>query len=783
MVEMWIDRKRCDIDHLPTIPIGFDVAKLTNVEGVREGRCIELTLAATPANDAIFGTSQDLYATSRFNMEHHTATIEKEGIKIFGGTVYLLSTNLDGDGNSYSIRINEGGAEWIDGVIYGTLSDLDIPFRDLLNLHTISQSWEWDQAVRFLPIYRGDYQPHYSSSSDLPVERMLLTDDYHPFLSVADMVRAMFAKSGYTLRSNFLESELGQSLYMSGEYARKDNAYAKTKCDFFARRAEEGIATADHIGRVYASNCVAAHSLGAIVDTPEEVGEDLSNGTFCLNNVFHKDDVGDICFTPNIAVNVGFLLHLEYTTEYNILSRERLCGFDTVEGLHGERVEVALANTCEDFRSCPASNMRYRPLVFDHIENRQYQLEATLANGLTGVIHKWSSRSSLFSTPSSKISGLTLYYRDDNNDVWYPYTGDWALYSGFIEEQGTADVEMDFRLSPHDLAAGETLVLDKFWFGGAEPGMQLRVGTGTTLRPYFTSVPGFNSVIEWRDIAPRTIRQADLLAALGEMFNLAFYTDRTRKELHIEPLEELYHQGGEVDWSDRINHLGSLAITDTGMDLPQDFVLSYIDSDLASHNFNTANNTTLGRWSFRNPLYGSKDAAKTAGNKLFTTTLNVSSILASAPSASILQVGDIGSEGDFETPFTPRIVCYKGMRTLPKGESWGTSARLDKYPYATFVDEETNLCFEERNGVEGLSRHYLPMLLRRRDSRRVTLTLHLTTAEIASLLTSDGSKPSLRTPFRLNILGESVPFRLAKVERWDTESNVVQCTFEQELNN
>ena len=87
MVTLWIDEHRCDIDQLPTIPIGFDIANLTKVEGKRSGRDIELVLPSTPSNNAVFGTACDLYATTRFNMEHHTARIEKEGVEIFSGTV------------------------------------------------------------------------------------------------------------------------------------------------------------------------------------------------------------------------------------------------------------------------------------------------------------------------------------------------------------------------------------------------------------------------------------------------------------------------------------------------------------------------------------------------------------------------------------------------------------------------------------------------------------------------------------------------------------------------
>lgn len=208
MITLFVDDRECDIDALPTIPIGFDIANLTKAEGARNGRSIELTLPATPRNNAVFGAATDLYATKRFNIEHHTSRIEKDGVTIFSGTIHLLGCALKGDScDHYSVTIEEGGAEWIDSVAHGALADLEIPFSSNLTLATISSSWEGEQSVRFLPIYRGDYNLRYGAS-DMPTERILLTDDYHPFISVADMVKAMLKESGYQLRSRFLDESV-----------------------------------------------------------------------------------------------------------------------------------------------------------------------------------------------------------------------------------------------------------------------------------------------------------------------------------------------------------------------------------------------------------------------------------------------------------------------------------------------------------------------------------------------------------------------------------------------
>ena len=788
MVTLWIDGRRCDIDGVPPIPINFNADDLTDVEGARDGREIELFLPRTPANDSLFGASRDIFASESFNAKHHTAKLEQDGVTIFEGTAYLHSTTIgNGVKEGYKVLLREGGAEWIESLIYNDVSNLDIPFSALLDLSTITSSWEGEQAVVFLPIYRGDYSLKYTSSA-MPVERVLLTDDYHPFVSVVQMIKAMFDKTGYRLKSRFLESEGAKSLYVSGDYSRSDVSEAKRECDFLARRANSATTTADYLGRVYASTAFATHSVGAVVDTanPEAVdgnGVAMSD-TFCNNNSFSINGAGNICFTPSRSVKAGFVLHLEYLSDYKIHSRNRLCGFDTVEGLDGLRVQTMLANTFKDYRNEAKANRIYRVVVFDHVASREYRLVEHLASGEQYVMGEWSSRSTLVGTSASaEVESFHLYYRDSSSAAWRVCDKDWALYAGHVEEEGKTEVVMDIRIPPQDVAAGESLVLDKFWFSGAEAGMSLTLHTTTSLRPYFTNVPGYGSAINYKDIAPKNIRQIDMLSAVGKMFNLAYYTDEERKEIHIEPLEEIYDGGGVFDADARVNLLNGFLVADAGWNTPQEFLLTYLDADAASHRFNAEEESVLGQWSFRNTLYGTKDSTETIRNPLFATTLNISGVIYSAPSASILQVGDVGSvDAGVDTSFTTKIVCYKGLKRLPEGEVWPVAGELNSYPYAAFIDEEEiNLCYETRNGLEGLHRFYLPMLHRRMKRQRVTAEIYFSTAEMAKLFTADGPKLSFRSKFRFKIEGESALFRLAKIDGWSCEEGVVRCTFEREL--
>lgn len=787
MIRVWIDEHECDVapESLAKLPLNFDVEQLRDVEGARNGRTITLSLPASARNNAIVGSSQRLYDTERFNEAHHTLRVKQGGVTVFEGTAYLVATEVrEGGGGSYTLRATEGGADWVEQLARTSLSELDIDFSDRLTPEMIASTWEGRQDVCFLPIHRNNFERHYSASSEVVAERVMLTDDYHPFLSVAAMVRKMFARCGYTLRSNFFDSELAASLYMSGDYTRTDASAVRDKCDFFARRSAPATALADYGGRVYATNSVTSHTVGPVVDTANPTAID-SNGvlmseTFSTAGSFAFDESGNIGFKPSVSAKVGFLLHAEYTSGYKILSRERFTGFDTIEGLDGVKVQFALTNTFEDRRNEVTKNFSYRAVVFNHLSGSEYRLVERLTSGEEYEMGSWSARTALVTSHATLLpTSLTLYYRTSSDAMWVRYAGDWALYDGYINETGKVDVEVDVRFPPRDVAAGEMLMLDDFWFGGATRNMGFTLGVGTTLRPYFTAVAGYGSSLTFADIAPRRLSSLDLLRAVGEMFNLVFYTDVRSRELYVEPLEEFYDTSRVFDLTSRIDTTKGVSLTDVGLDKPQDTTLAYLDADLASHELSLEEGQRLGEWSFRNPLYGTKLSTRQLGRRLFTTSCNISDVVGSAPSASIVRVGDIGNdEVSADEPFTPHILCYKGLRQLPDGEYWGARQKSKSYPYATFYDEATNLCFEERGGVEGLSRYYEPMLRRERDKEYLALDLHLSPAEIMDLFTVDDRNASIRTLFRFSVMGESSLFRLSKVASWSVESGKIHAIFE-----
>lgn len=239
MMRLYVDDRLCDLAADVAIPVGFDAAAMSDVAAGRSGRTLTVKLPSTPANNAVFGRALDPYAAERFNAGHHTARIEAGTAVLFSGTVYLLSVSFGTPSGEalYEVRITGGAAPWTEHAARTTIGDSGIEFSMRLTPEEIAATWRGDdRAVRFLPVCR-DTGLSGVSPSLLPIDRVMMTDDYHPFISVAALVRSIFEDSGYRLRSDFFDGDYAKSLYASGSYASVDTSRQRERADFLARRS------------------------------------------------------------------------------------------------------------------------------------------------------------------------------------------------------------------------------------------------------------------------------------------------------------------------------------------------------------------------------------------------------------------------------------------------------------------------------------------------------------------------------------------------------------------
>lgn len=778
-MKLTIDNRSCDLIPGQRIELHYDADDLCNVQSGVKGFAVRLRLPASKDNHRAFGFPGDPNAASRFNATVHQAVLTVEGARILAGQAVLLSTEKEpSDKEEWLVEIRGGISEWAVKASNEQFSTLDIPFSKRLTPTSITESWSDENPVRFFPVHYDRYTPELSSTELIAVERILSVDDYHPFLSLAAVVRAIFEEAGYKLRSNFFSSDFFQKLYMSGAWPSRDTEALRRNMDFFARRKTSAASTANNTGRVYASPFRSINSVGSFVETVNPNDTDESGET--LTDVFSNNHCltmrgGEPVFIPMTSLTVGFEYHIRYITAHRILSRTRLKGFDSVYLGDGTDVRTTLANRHVDRRESLKPYFQYRAIVFDHVPGDSYRITCT-RNGTAGTaIGVFDTRSALVTTPvSTSIGKPVLLRKAAGSSIYTVYTGDWALYDGYIGETGQTEVEMTLRTNPVTVTPSAPKTFSGIYFYGAEEGMGFSLSRACTLRPDFSSAPGLDSLVSFRDVSRHDIRKRVVLDALQHLFNLRIYTHEPSRTVYVEPADDFFRLGQEVDWTDKIDLSQPVVLSDIAHEAERERTYKFKAADGAV----SRSDTTLGQWRLVNTSAAAEQTAKSIVNPLFAPTASEAGHYANAPSALIMQVGDRDAgEASGRREFTPRIVRYRGMKPLPESERWGFPADGNSYPFAAFCSDDFTLGFEDRNGHPGLHRYYDTRAEQELRCQHITLNLRLEPHEIENLFHIGDSAPSIASTFRLRIGGEEIRCTLRRIEAYDPSSPSTRCVF------
>lgn len=321
--------------------------------------------------------------------------------------------------------------------------------------------------------------------------------------------------------------------------------------------------------------------------------------------------------------------------------------------------------------------------MFDHTDGAQYRLAYTKDGVAEALWTEFSARTAQVTTPASgTVADPVLLIRSGTR--WIRYTGDWALYDGYVTESGRTTVELRVRTAPERIAPASPKFFDRIYFYGAEEGMSLTLHKECSLRPRFSSAPGYGSAITFADVARHPIRQSALLEALQHLFNLRFHTEEETKTVRIEPADEFFGSGTTADWRDRSDFSQPVVLADIAPEIHESRTWGYQEGDGAVNRFNAGAGSPFGEWSVRTDSYAAREGDQVLRNPLFRPTLSEAGHYANAPSAQIMQVGDRDDVQEDGTNFTPRIVRFAGLHPLPAGERWGYPSGLAEYPLAAF---------------------------------------------------------------------------------------------------
>ncbi len=787
-MELYIDNKKVDMDASTEVSVSLSAAATGDPRKGRAGYTRRVRLPMTPANDAVFGYAAEILSRDRFNAVRHTGRVEHDGAVLIEGSLFLSRAERSPDGGFYEVHIIGASKVWAGIASARRLHETGIDFSKTLSAVTISSSWTDNSPVRFLPVAREKMERDFSSGSVIPAAKVLSSDDYHPFLHAATLLRAVFADAGYRVESDFVDGELFSSLYISGNYPTRDVSTVKANMDFLARRLAASSDVANSMGRVYADPYRASFTVGNIVDTadPSQVVGGVSyDDVFTRNGCFQMDD-DRIAFVPTSPVSVGFQFHLRYTTDYRMKNRNEMAGFDTVYLGEQDEREFTLANPYPDRRSTFRAGYSYKLGVFDHVAGREYQLRYTQGNGTvsSAVVGARFSSLSIASTTQA-VSNPVLYYRTSSAGSWMVYGGDWALYDGFVGETGTLDVELTVRTAPEEITPGRPKFFNSIYFAGADPGMRLTVSPATWLRPVFYAQPTEGAALRFADVCAHDATQMDFINAVRQMFNLRFHTDSRAKTVRIEPADSFYSDARIVDWTERLDLGKPIAVEELGGDLSRRMVWCYKAGDGAVGRFNRTSGEDMGSWSASVENAAAANGTSVWENALFTPSINAPDLYTGARAALLVQAGDTSIDTLDRTEdlnFAPKVVRYEGMVPLPAGQAWGWPspyAIQHTYPKLAFHAPESGytLCFEDRDGCTGLHSMWEGDVRLWNEGRRVTLHLALDAADIEALSFPAGDNAGFRTLYRLSTGGESALYRLEEVCDYSPSAPSTKCVF------
>lgn len=766
-----IDSQQCDLAKGFTLPdeiFTFDAKTLTTTKKSRS-RTITLTLPSSPRNDAIVGFAADPCSGQRFNAESHTAEVEVDGVVLLSGEAHLLAVEAENGLASYRIRITDKGNDWAEAAATTPIWQTTLNIDFTLDEEAIIESWGDDADVRILPVCFDDYREPYSSSSLFAPQRAMTIADYHPFISVAALIRAIFRESGYEVVSQFMEKAYFRKLLLSGRYPTPKRSLAKLNASsgFLAGRIEEATATADTMGRVWLTPLMLTSSLGNFVQTTE--GEGLYNN----NSSLEISDEG-IEYHPSVEMSVGFELFLKYTTPYRIASRERLSGIDSLYVDSGCDLHFPLMNRFTDRRNSLTAGVEYRCVVFDYDEDATMQLVCTSDEG-EQTIATLTSADALVTIPTTATNPICTMQIHDGTE-YVDFTGDWALYDGWVTTTGQTDVEVTLQTPPELLSPSSPKSFTRMYLHGAESGDRVTIAKECTLRPIFSSSLVMGQQVTLSDIADHDFTQAEFIEAIAQMFNLHIATDPVARKVYIEPHDDFYN-GASFDWSHRADLSQPILAEEMASEHCQIRTLAYrAEGDGAVARYNAQNDAPYGEWSMEVASAVAKSGEERSVNPLFCPTISASGIHSSARSARLMQVGD--RDSDEVGSVAARIVRYEGMRNLPSGQRWGFPSFGQKYPFVAFhSDEEFTLCFENRGGKMGLYRFYLNQWRGESLRRSLRVWMRVAPHELVALTDCSNEGPNIRSRYHLNLGGQGANYLLDAVERYDAQAGLALCRF------
>lgn len=354
-------------------------------------------------------------------------------------------------------------------------------------------------------------------------------------------------------------------------------------------------------------------------------------------------------------------------------------------------------------------------------------------------------------------------------------------------ESGSITFDVNLLTTGYDVPSGGTGLQVGFSSSLALGSNELLVSVEEAeIEPVFNFVKKYNDPISLNDVGGDA-QATDMLKAIMHLFNLRIYANSDTKIVHIIPYSEFYTDT-VVDWSDRIDRDKGIDISTVGDNIGKSFRLCYAEDNAVIADYNKRHKEPYLSWS--TPLLSRRN---TDDYELTNDVLNAPmSVVANTifPTTTyegqLLQLAGDDNQGtldELEVAELPRTVVLRQPATGASGNIFnvGCVGLLEGYeqPNFTIVDSSYQWCisFADKEGVEGLHKHYDKQVEVWNYGKRITCYCRLYPQEIESLRKAGTSPVDFRSRFKLKINGEDIYCRLESIENYEPQNATHKCTF------
>lgn len=380
--------------------------------------------------------------------------------------------------------------------------------------------------------------------------------------------------------------------------------------------------------------------------------------------------------------------------------------------------------------------------------------------------------------------GLLYVYNQPNTDYGSALTEGIKVYTLSDNQRLTFDVALKAPNRHYKFAS--IVKINNIYFGSSTyPDKEITVyGTeGGSLKPSFEWGVPIRESVKLSDVGGDALAE-DMLRSIMQLYNLIIYTNPKTKQVHLYSFADFWNNN-IVDWSDRIDLDSDISVSAMGDTIGKSVTLQYADGSPRIDYYNDRH--SLPYFAYKKALSTKMTKEeKEIANSLFTPAYmaKVAEEFGSGEGKvpAVAKKGEEGNVLDFNLADVPHTLVL-----IPEGEESADSAQLPintevfgdvgniQPPMSAVIDGVATLSFADKDGIEGLHKHYDKQIALWEKAKRLTCYCRVEAWEIEALR-YNMENINFRSLFHLNIKGEDIYGRLESIE-YEPSNTTNKCVF------